>query len=480
LAAASPTPTAAAPAATPVPPAEPPSASLLAPLPAGLPTPMPSPAASPISLTNVPGIDPQLDGEIEAGIPDPMMMTFPTQPEIPAPPVQKSPDPVTSIKLPPASSMELRLTPDAKRLKIDDAISTALTKNPEVLAAVQQISRTTGQLIQVRAAMLPTLNVSSGYEAQSEELADPNKSVRGATFGPSPNNEAWNVNISVNQNIWSGWKNQADFSAARLANDSSFYGLRETIDRTVAETKRLFYEVIFNRALIRVREESVAVLQTQLQDQLSRFEAGTVPRFNVLQAEVALANAIPPVISARNQLRISQFALVKQLGLDYPADPSLVPIDVIGQLDYRPINLDLKESVFAAMTRNPSLKIQRQNILIEAERLKAAMSGMLTPDKKEEVIGTAEIRQVLRVSKIGAIAGCMVTSGLVRRSAKLRLLRNNVVVFTGELDSLKRFKDDAKEVKENFECGLTIKNYNDIVEGDVLEFFEIKEVARTL
>jgi translation initiation factor IF-2 len=105
---------------------------------------------------------------------------------------------------------------------------------------------------------------------------------------------------------------------------------------------------------------------------------------------------------------------------------------------------------------------------------------MLTPDKKEEVIGTAEIRQVLRVSKIGAIAGCMVTSGLVRRSAKLRLLRNNVVVFTGELDSLKRFKDDAKEVKENFECGLTIKNYNDIVEGDVLEFFEIKEVARTL
>jgi translation initiation factor IF-2 len=125
--------------------------------------------------------------------------------------------------------------------------------------------------------------------------------------------------------------------------------------------------------------------------------------------------------------------------------------------------------------------IRYYNIIYDAvDDLKAAMSGMLTPDKKEEIIGTAEIRQVLRVSKIGAIAGCMVTSGLVRRNAKLRLLRNNVVVFTGELDSLKRFKDDAKEVKENFECGLTIKNYNDIVEGDVLEFFEIKEVARTL
>jgi translation initiation factor IF-2 len=133
------------------------------------------------------------------------------------------------------------------------------------------------------------------------------------------------------------------------------------------------------------------------------------------------------------------------------------------------------------LAENNGVDIRYYNIIYDAvDELKAAMSGMLTPDKKEEVIGTAEIRQVLRVSKIGAIAGCMVTSGLVRRSAKLRLLRNNVVVFTGELDSLKRFKDDAKEVKENFECGLTIKNYNDIVEGDVLEFFEIKEVARTL
>jgi translation initiation factor IF-2 len=125
--------------------------------------------------------------------------------------------------------------------------------------------------------------------------------------------------------------------------------------------------------------------------------------------------------------------------------------------------------------------IRYYNIIYDAvDELKAAMSGMLTPDKKEEVLGTAEIRQVFRVSKIGSIAGCMVTNGLVRRNARLRLLRDNVVIFTGELESLKRFKDDAKEVKEGFECGLNIKGYNDINEGDVLEFFEIKEVARTL
>ena len=127
------------------------------------------------------------------------------------------------------------------------------------------------------------------------------------------------------------------------------------------------------------------------------------------------------------------------------------------------------------------IDIRYYNIIYDAvDDVKAAVSGMLTPDRKEEIIGMAEIRQIFRASKIGTIAGCMVTSGVVRRSARLRLLRNNVVVFTGELDSLKRFKDDAKEVKEGFECGLNIKGYNDIEEGDQLEFFEIKEVARTI
>ncbi len=133
------------------------------------------------------------------------------------------------------------------------------------------------------------------------------------------------------------------------------------------------------------------------------------------------------------------------------------------------------------LAESNGVDIRYYDIIYDAvDELKLAMSGMLTPDKKEEVVGTAEIRQVFKVSKIGSIAGCMVTSGLVRRTSRLRLLRDNVVIFTGELDSLKRFKDDAKEVKEGFDCGLNIKNYNDIQEGDVLEFFEIREVARTL
>ncbi|RRD56934.1 translation initiation factor IF-2 [Comamonadaceae bacterium OH2545_COT-014] len=127
------------------------------------------------------------------------------------------------------------------------------------------------------------------------------------------------------------------------------------------------------------------------------------------------------------------------------------------------------------------VEIRYYNIIYDAvDELKAAMSGMLAPEQKEEVIGMAEIRTVFVASKIGTVAGSYVTSGVVRRDAHFRLLRDNVVIYTGELESLKRLKDDVKEVKEGFECGIKLKNYNDIKEGDQLEFFEIKEIARTL
>ncbi len=114
------------------------------------------------------------------------------------------------------------------------------------------------------------------------------------------------------------------------------------------------------------------------------------------------------------------------------------------------------------------------------DELKVAMSGMLAPEQREEIIGTAEIRTVFVATKIGTIAGSYITSGMVHRNAKFRLLRDNVVVYTGEVDSIKRLKDDVRDVKEGFECGIKLKNYNDIKEGDHLEFFDIKEIARTL
>ncbi|OZA37212.1 MAG: translation initiation factor IF-2, partial [Polynucleobacter sp. 17-46-58] len=133
------------------------------------------------------------------------------------------------------------------------------------------------------------------------------------------------------------------------------------------------------------------------------------------------------------------------------------------------------------LAENNGVDIRYHNIIYDAvDEVKAALSGMLTPDKKEEITGMVEIRQVFLVSKVGAIAGCLVTDGVVKRTSSVRLLRDNVVVWSGELDSLKRFKDDAKEVRAGVECGLSLKGYNDIKEGDQLEVFEVTEVARSL
>ena len=133
------------------------------------------------------------------------------------------------------------------------------------------------------------------------------------------------------------------------------------------------------------------------------------------------------------------------------------------------------------LAESNGVELRYYNIIYDAvDDVKNAMQGMLAPERREQILGMVEIRQVFKVSKLGNIAGCMVLEGIVKRGAHVRLLRDNTVIWTGDLDSLKRFKDDAKEVKEGFECGLTLKGYDDIQEGDQLEVFEIQEIARTL
>ena len=133
------------------------------------------------------------------------------------------------------------------------------------------------------------------------------------------------------------------------------------------------------------------------------------------------------------------------------------------------------------LIENLGVDVRYYNIIYEAvDEVKAALGGMLKPEQRESMIGTVEIREVFKISKVGSIAGCYVTDGMVKRNSKVRVLRDNVIIHTGELDSLKRFKDDVKEVKNNFECGLSLKNFNDIEVGDMLEIYEVVEVARTL
>ncbi|HUN70588.1 MAG TPA: translation initiation factor IF-2, partial [Burkholderiales bacterium] len=133
------------------------------------------------------------------------------------------------------------------------------------------------------------------------------------------------------------------------------------------------------------------------------------------------------------------------------------------------------------LIESSGVDVRYYNVIYDAvEEVKAALSGMLAPERKESIIGLVEVRQVFRISKIGTVAGCYVQEGVVKRNAQVRVLRDSVVIHTGEIDSLKRFKDDVREVKAGFECGMSLKSFQELKEGDQFEVFEVLEVARTL
>ena len=146
------------------------------------------------------------------------------------------------------------------------------------------------------------------------------------------------------------------------------------------------------------------------------------------------------------------------------------------------IGFQVRPSVAARrLAENDGVDIRLYSIIYDAiEEVKDAMAGMLSPELKEEITGTAEVLQTYKISKVGTIAGCMVREGKVKRTSKVRLIRDGIVIYTGELGSLKRFKDDVKEVSSGYDCGLNIANYNDVKEGDMIEAYEEVEVSKTL
>jgi outer membrane protein TolC len=176
--------------------------------------------------------------------------------------------------------------------------------------------------------------------------------------------------------IFDGGATIAGIKAGSAAYDSAFFSLRATVDNVVSQVITQFYQVVLNRALIVAQQQNVALLQQQVQDQQNRYEAGTVPRFNVLQAEVQLANARPPLIQAENNYRVSLYQLVQLLGMDYPkGHPSEVPFNIVGALGYSPRRIDTDESIRVAIARNPALKAQRQNILANSSNVSAQIAG---------------------------------------------------------------------------------------------------------
>ncbi len=373
--------------------------------PESLPTPPPLPQFTPLPMPSIPAepspsATPLPDGTMP--LPVPAMPTPPPLPDqlpvegmVPPPVPAQSPEALSTspetptLKASEQEAMKKKMArtdfyrqldeliakqhnPKVPDLTIYQAIETGLKKNPEILAAVQRLSVTSGQFISVRSQLLPQVVVTSDYGYTSRDVDLVNFG------GANVNDQAWDIDIGFKQLIYDGGEVVSGMRAALALETSAYYELRAIIDRVIREVKTNFFEVVLNRALIIANQQSVDLLTEQLKDQQNRYEAGTVPRFNVLQAEVALANAKPPLIQAQNAYRISMFKLVRLLGMDYPTGaPSEVPFNIVGKLDYAPRTFNPDDSIRTAVSRNPALKAQRQLILSEAANITKQISGYL-------------------------------------------------------------------------------------------------------
>ena len=298
---------------------------------------------------------------------------------------------------------------------LDQAILTALQRNPALLNAEQEIKRTRGVIIQVRAQVLPQVNARANFE-----WIDPNLQgarILGTTGGtgttpasttgaaslfesppsqvrdiqpplaaPSPTpiiqnvqqtDVSYSISVLGSQLIFNG----TSFPQIRgtfFQRDSAYFAFRNILDQLIATIKTQFYQIVVNRELVSVNEQSVHLLEAQLKDQQNRFEAGTVPRFNVLQAEVALYNQLPLLISAQNNLRIAKITLAKTLGLDFqPGLGENPPLEAVGQMPYIPRTISLASAIEVGKERRPFLKQARANVLNQKQQVRAATGQWL-------------------------------------------------------------------------------------------------------
>jgi len=267
----------------------------------------------------------------------------------------------------------------SRRFTLDRAILTALQQNPDILRAKQEIERTKGVIIEIRAQALPHITPSGSFQWTDPNLRGGSSLATGGggfTF-PGESDVSYAIRVTGTQLIFNGTTYPA-IRGTFFQRDSAYFAFRNTLDQVIATVKTQFYQVVVNKALIGVQEEQVQLLRSQLQDQQNRFEAGTVPRFNVLQAEVALYNQIPQLITARNNFRIAQLTLAKTLGLFFdPLRGENPPLEVVGEMPYNPRNINLADAIEFGKQRRPFLKQARANVLNQIEQVHVALGGFL-------------------------------------------------------------------------------------------------------
>ena len=270
-------------------------------------------------------------------------------------------------------------------LTLEAAISLALKQNPDILKAIHEIERTRGQVLQVRAQALPNVQAVGSYNQYAPELigsggaaavstsvstTSSSVATTSSAVASAAQDKSWRITVQVQQILYSGGKVKAAVKIAQLTEDTSRQMLRETVNTVVANVRTQFYTALLNRELITVAQESIVLLSDQLKDQQNRFDAGTVPRFNVLQAEVALANARPTLIRAKNTFHISKLQLGKTLGLETNDEP-----DVSGTLRLIPRQVSLSRALIAARNDRPLLKAQQNNVASGEQQITVARAG---------------------------------------------------------------------------------------------------------
>jgi outer membrane protein TolC len=295
------------------------------------------------------------------------------------------------------------LSSSARRFTLDQAILTALQRNPDILRAEQEIKRTKGVILEIGAQALPHINANAAFDwtdphllgsgsrvlnsnvttspapvtTLSSSQAAPDAGNAGSANNLNQTDVSYNLRITGTQLVFNGTTLPA-IRGTFFQRDSAYFAFRNVLDQVISTVKTQFYQIVVNKALIGVQEQSVRLLESQLKDQQNRFEAGTVPRFNVLQAEVALGNQIPNLISAQNNYRISQLVLAKTIGLDFdPRRGDNPPLEVIGEMPYIPRNIALVDAIELGKQRRPFLKQARANVLNQIEQVHVALGGFL-------------------------------------------------------------------------------------------------------